>query len=62
MRSPKLLRLLFAATVVAGVSAPMFGAFAASTRGVDVHDPDKGGFVVPNAQPPGPGYAPRTSF
>jgi plastocyanin len=44
---------MFAATVVAGLSAPMLGAYAASeTRGVDVHDPDKGGFVVPSAEPP----------
>jgi plastocyanin len=47
------MRLLFAATVVAGLSAPMLGASAATnTRGVDVHDPDKGGFVVPNHDPP----------
>jgi plastocyanin len=50
--SPKLSRLLFVATLAAGFSAPMFVANAASVRGVDVHDPDKGGFVVPSAQPP----------
>jgi plastocyanin len=49
---PKLIRLLFAATVVAGVSAaPMLSAFGASTRGVDVHDPANGGFSVPEANP-----------
>ena len=51
MNPPKLIRLLFAATVVAGVSAPMLGAYA-SGSGVDVHDPANGGFSAPNAQPP----------
>ena len=52
MNPPKLIRLLFAATVVAGVSAaPMLSAFGASTRGVDVHDPANGGFSVPQAEP-----------
>jgi plastocyanin len=49
--SPKWFRLLFAATVVAGVSAPMLGAYAGETRGVDVHDPGNGGFVVEGAEP-----------
>jgi plastocyanin len=47
------MRLLFAATVVAGVSAPMLGAHAATNfSGVDVHDPANGGFVAPFHDPP----------
>ena len=50
--SPKLIRLLFVASLVTGFGAPMFVASAASGSGVDVHDPEKGGFVVPHAEPP----------
>jgi len=52
--SPKLFRLLFAATVVAGVSAPMFGAYAATTgqnRSVDTYNMPRG-FEVPGAKNP----------
>jgi plastocyanin len=45
--SPKVFRLLFVATVVAGMSAPMMAAHGASEqRSVDVYDPPKGFFVL----------------
>jgi plastocyanin len=45
--SPKLFRLLFAATVVAGVSAPMLGAYAAPRKSsVDAYNPPKGFFLL----------------
>jgi len=48
---PKLFRLLFAATVVAGVSAPMLSAYAAPRKSsVDVYNMPKG-FTVPGATP-----------
>jgi plastocyanin len=43
----KLFRLLFAATVVAGVSAPMLGAYAAPRKSsVDAYNPPKGFFLL----------------
>ena len=51
MNPPKLIRLLFAATVVAGVSAPMLSAYAAPRKSsVDVYNMPKG-FTVPGATP-----------
>ena len=47
MSSPRLFRLLFVATVVAGVSAPMLGAYAAPRKSsVDVYNMPKGFFVL----------------
>jgi plastocyanin len=50
--SPKLIRLLFVATVVTGVSAPMLGAQAApERRSVDTYNPPKGFEVFGAADP-----------
>ncbi|HZI37421.1 MAG TPA: hypothetical protein VFF24_03880, partial [Acidimicrobiia bacterium] len=50
--SPKLIRLMFAATVVAGFSAPMLGASAAGQpRTVDAWNPPRNFEVPGKAQP-----------